>query len=206
MTTDRRTWVLRLLASAAIGVVTGLVVLALEHSVDDILKELFEAPVWVPAAVVAGGAIVTAILTRSLSGGETATTEVYVEEFHRDHPALEPKHAPGRLAAAFTTLASSAPLGMEGPAVSTGSVLAGFLHRRRPQLSAETGAALAGLYAAGRGMTGEPIALASGNSVIDWAIEPDHAVAVIIGAFSSCAPSGPPCRSPAGAWEGCSFL
>jgi CIC family chloride channel protein len=142
MTTDRRTWVLRLLASAVIGVVTGLVVLALEHSVDDILKELFEAPVWVPAAVVAGGAIVTAILTRSLSGGETATTEVYVEEFHRDHPALEPKHAPGRLAAAFTTLASGAPLGMEGPAVYTGSVLAGFLHRRRPQLSAETHHAL----------------------------------------------------------------
>ena len=48
MMTDRRTWVLRLLASAVIGVVTGLVVLALEHSVDDILKELFEAPVWVP--------------------------------------------------------------------------------------------------------------------------------------------------------------
>lgn len=296
--TDRRTWVSRLLASAAIGVVTGLVVLVLEHSVDDVLHELFEAPVWVPAVVVAAGAIVTAIVTHYLSGGGTATTEVYVEEFHRDSPALEPKHAPGRLLASFTTLASGAPLGLEGPAVYTGSVVATFLHRRRPQLSAEThhallvagaaagiaavfkapaagavfamevpfrgrlagervlpaifgsaagyltmaavdgvkpelvvplieltlgrafgslalglvigvvalgviamingaeelhhrfpawaralvaGTALAGLYAAGRGLTGAPVALASGNSVIDWAIEPGHAVGVLIG-------------------------
>ena len=298
--TDQRRWVLRLAVSAMIGVVTGLVVLVLEHTVDDILKEIFEAPVWVPAAVVAAGAIVTAVITRFLSGNETATTEVYVEEFHRDHPALEPKHAPGRLLAAFTTLASGAPLGMEGPAVYTGSVVAGLVHRRRPQLTAEThhallvagaaagiaavfkapaagaifamevpfrgrlagervlpaifgsaagyltmatidgvkpelevplielttgrvlgsillglvvgvaalgviglvnaaeslhhrfpawiralvaGAALAGLYAAGRGMTGEPVALASGNSVIDWALQPDHAVAVLVGVF-----------------------
>ena len=298
--TDQRRWVLRLAVSAMIGVVTGLVVLVLEHTVDDILKEIFEAPVWVPAAVVAAGAIVTAVITRFLSGNETATTEVHVEEFHRDHPALEPKHAPGRLLAAFTTLASGAPLGMEGPAVYTGSVVAGVVHRRRPQLSAEThhallvagaaagiaavfnapaagaifamevpfrgrlagervlpaifgsaagyltmatidgvkpelevplielttgrvlgsillglvvgvaalgviglvnaaeslhhrfpawiralvaGAALAGLYAAGRGMTGEPVALASGNSVIDWALQPDHAVAVLVGVF-----------------------
>jgi CIC family chloride channel protein len=59
------------------------------------------------------------------------------------------------------------------------------LHHRFPAWvrALVAGAALAGLYAAGRGMTGEPIALASGNSVIDWAIEPDHAVAVIIGVF-----------------------
>ncbi len=300
MTTGRRTWALRLAASTVIGVVTGLVALALEHSVDDIVEELFEAPVWVPAVVVAAGAIVTAIVTKYLSGGETATTEVYVEEFHRDHPTLEPKHAPGRLVAAFTTLASGAPLGLEGPAVYTGSVVASLIHRRRPRLGAAThhallvagaaagiaavfkapaagaifamevpfrgrlagervlpaifgsaagyltmaavdgvkpelevplielttgralgsvalglvvgvaalgviglvnaaeelhhrfpawvralvaGAALAGLYAAGRGMTGEPVALASGNSVIDWAIQPDHAVAVLVGVF-----------------------
>jgi CIC family chloride channel protein len=120
----------RLAVATAIGILVGLVVLALEHAVDDVLHELFEAPVWVPAAVVAAGAVVTAVVTKYLSGGGTATTEVYVREFHRDEPELEPKRAPGRLLAAFTTLASGAPLGMEGPAVYGGSVAAAMVGRR----------------------------------------------------------------------------
>lgn len=284
----------------AIGVGVGLVVLALEHAVDDILKELFEAPVWVPAVVVAAGAVITAIVSHYLSDGRTATTEVYVREFHRDEPGLEPKRAPGRLLAAFTTLASGAPLGMEGPAVYSGSVAAAMVQRRSRTLGAElyhaflvagaaagiaavfkspaagaifalevpfrgrlagervlpaifgsaagyltmatidgveseievplieltygrialslvlgivvgvatigviklveeaehshsrfpawaralvAGAGLAGIYVIGRGLTGEPIALSSGNKVIDWAIQPDHAVLVLLGVF-----------------------
>ena len=91
----------RLAIASAIGVLVGVVVLLLEHAVDDVLEEIFEAPVWVPAGVVAAGALVTALVTRHLSGGGTATTEVYVREFHRDEPELEPKHAPGRLLAAL---------------------------------------------------------------------------------------------------------
>ncbi len=296
--TDERSVVAMTLAAAsAIGVVTGLVVLALEHAVDDVVHELFEAPAWVPAAVVAAGALVTAAVSRSLSGGRTATTEVYVKEFHRDEPELEPRYAPGRLLAAFTTLGSGAPLGMEGPAVYSGSVAATILRRRWQSMTTETyhalliagaaagiaavfkapaagaifamevpfrgrlsrervlpaifgsgtgyltmaavdgvkpelelplieltygrallsvvlgiavgigalgviwlvnaaeeshgrwssvvravvaGAGLAGLYAVGRGLTGEPIALASGNAVIDWAVEPDHTALLLV--------------------------
>lgn len=292
---------IRLGVAAAIGVLVGLVVLALEHAVDDILKELFEAPVWVPAAVVAAGAVVTAIVTHFLSDGRTATTEVYVREFHRYEPELEPTRAPGRLLAAFTTLASGAPLGMEGPAVYSGSVAAALVQRRSRAIGAElyhtflvagaaagiaavfkapaagaifamevpfrgrlagervlpaifgsaagyltmasvdgveaeievplieltfgritaslvlgivvgiaaigviklieeaeraharfpawaralvAGAGLAGIYAIGRGMTGEPVALSSGNKLIDWAIQPDHAVLVLLGVLA----------------------
>ena len=287
--------------AAAIGVVVGVIVLALEHAVDDIVKELFEAPVWVPAVVVAIGAVVTAIVTHYLSDGRTATTEVYVREFHRDEPALQPKRAPGRLLGAFTTLASGAPLGMEGPAVYSGSVAAAIVQRRSRALGADlyhaflvagaaagiaavfkapaagaifamevpfrgrlagervlpaifgsaagyltmatidgvepeltvplielsygrvalclvlgivvgvaaigviklveqaehsharfpawaralvAGAGLAGIYAIGRGLTGEPVALSSGNKVIEWAIQPDHAVLVLLGVFA----------------------
>lgn len=289
-----------LAVASTIGVLVGLVGLALEHAVDDVLEELFEAPVWVPAVVLLAGAVVTAFVSSSLSGRRTATTEVYVEEFHRETPQLTLKRAPGRLLAAFTTLASGAPLGLEGPAVYSGSVAAAVVHRRRPQLSAAThhallvagaaagisavfkspaagaifamevpfrgrlagervlpaifgsaagyltiasvdgvrpeievplieltygrvaasaalgivvgivargvirivdeaesshnrwpvwaraiaaGGALAGIYAAGRGLTGEPITLSSGNNVIDWAIEPGHAVLVLVGVF-----------------------
>lgn len=71
-----------LLAATAIGIVTGLVVLALEHLVDDVLHEVFEADVWVRAVVVFAGAVVTAVVIRYLGGRKTESTEVYVEQFH----------------------------------------------------------------------------------------------------------------------------
>lgn len=297
---DQRSLAWRLFAATVIGIVTGLVVLLLEHTVDDVIHELFEAPVWVPAAALLAGAIATAVIIRYFGGRSSATTEVYVEEFHRTEPEVEPKHAPARLLAAFTTLGSGAPLGMEGPAVYTGTVAATVLHRRRPTIAPATyhallvagaaagiaavfkapaagaifamevpfrgrlagervlpaifgsaagyltmasvdgvkpeievplieltygrvllsavlglvvgvaaigviklvnlaeeshhrwspglravlaGSALAGIYALGRGLTGTPIAIASGTAVIDWAIEPGHAVGLLVAVF-----------------------
>ena len=127
----------RILAASLIGVATGLVVLALEHLVDDVLEEIFHGPVWLPAVMVLAGSVVTVFVVKLTSGGSSATTEVYVEEFHESEPTLEPRHAPGRLVAAFTTLASGAPLGMEGPAVYAGSSIATVVRRRWPALTAE---------------------------------------------------------------------
>ena len=283
--------------ATAVGVVVGLVVLGLEHAVDDVLEHVFEAAAWVPAVVVVAGVLATAVVSRSLSGGGTATTEVYVREFHLAEPQLEPRRAPGRLVAAFTTLAGGAPLGMEGPAVYTGAVASTIVHRRwhrvigdrhhallvagaaagiaavfkapaagaifalevpfRGRLAGErvlpaifgagsgyvtlaavdgfepeaplpfvdlsigrilastllglvvgvlarlviglieaaershgrlgparralVGAlGLAGLYAIGYGITDEPVALASGNAVIDWVLDPEHSVIVLV--------------------------
>ena len=290
-----------LAASTVIGVVTGLVVLALEHLVDEVLHEVFEAPVWVPGLVIFVGVVVTALVTRFVGGKSTASTEVYVEQFHHGEPDMDVKHAPGRILAAFTTLGSGAPLGLEGPAVYAGSAVATFVDRRWSVLRGEAfhalliagsaagiaavfkapaagaifamevpfrgrfagervlpaifgaaagyltmalidgveseievplieltvgraflsavlglavgiaaigviklintaehltsrfsagvragvaGAALVAVYALGRAMTGESLALTSGNSVIDWAVKPDHAVLVLLGVFA----------------------
>jgi CIC family chloride channel protein len=246
------------------------------------------------------GALATAVLVYFFGGDKSATTEVYVEEFHEEAPTIDAKHAPGRLAGAFTTLGSGAPLGMEGPAVYTGSVVATMLRRRFPTLATQShnvllvaaaaagiaavfkspaagaifalevpfrnrlagervlpaifgsaagymtmaavdgleheltvptveltygrsvgalalgvvvglvaigviwligqgerlsevgspwvrallaGGALAGLYGIGRGISGESLALKSGYDVIDWAIEADHAVWLLVGVF-----------------------
>ena len=283
-----------------VGVSTGAMVLALEHLIDDVLEAIFEAPVWVPAVTVAVGALVTAVLVQFFGGRSSSTTETYVQEFHRDAPTIDPAHAPGRLGGAFTTLSSGAPMGLEGPAVYTGSVVATLLRRRfevlrneahnvvlvaaaaagiaaafkapaagaifalevpfRGRLAGErllpaifgsatgfmtmawfdgieekqsfdavdltfnratgalvlgaqvgvaaigviwlirqaehlstrgspwvraafAGATLAGLYAIGRGIVGESLALTSGNNVIDWAVEGDHAVWLLIAVF-----------------------
>jgi H+/Cl- antiporter ClcA len=106
---DRRDRAARLLAAVVIGIMTGLVVLALEHLVDDLIHEVFEAPVWVPAVVVVAGAVLTAVVIRYVGGRTTASTEVYVEQFHHTDPDMDLEHAPGRVVGSFTTLASGAP-------------------------------------------------------------------------------------------------
>ena len=50
--------------------------------------------------------------------------------------------------------------------------------------AAIAGLALAGLYAIGRGITGKSLALTSGNSVIDWAIDPGHAIWLLVAVFA----------------------
>jgi CIC family chloride channel protein len=42
------------------------------------------------------------------------------------------------------------------------------------------GAALAGLFALGRGLTGENVAITAGFPVVDWALQPDHAIALLL--------------------------
>ena len=103
----RRTVAARLVAATGIGIATGLVVLALEHAVEDVIHELVEADVWVPAVVLVAGAVVTAIIIRYVGGRSSASTEVYVEEFHRDDAELDPKHAPGRLLGSYMTPATA---------------------------------------------------------------------------------------------------
>ena len=277
-------------------------IVALEHLIDEVLHALADAPVWTPAAaVLGGGMLATALVIRFGAGGRTPSTEVYVEQFHRATPDPNVAHAPGRLGGAFTTLAGGAPLGMEGPAVYMGSVVATVVHRYwrrldrasvhallvagaaagiaavfkapaagaifamevpfRGRLAGErvlpalfgagagyltmaavegvepdlevpliemtfgrsmwslvlglaigvaaigviwlvataerlseragpvaraglAGLALAGLYAISRGLTGESLALTSGNAVIDWAIQPDHAIWLLLAVFA----------------------
>ena len=290
-----------IVAASLIGVTTGALIVALEHLIDEVIHQLAEAPVWVPGAAVLIGMLLTAVAVRFASAGGTASTEVYVEQFHRASPDLNVAHAPGRLVGVFTTLAGGAPLGMEGPAVYTGSAIATVVHRSwrrldrvsfhallvagaaagiaavfkapaagaifamevpfRGRLAGErvlpalfgagagyltmaavegvepdleipliemtfdrsmwslvlglavgvaaigvislvasaerlskgtspvaraglAGLALAGLYAISRGLTGESLALTSGNAVIDWAIQPGHAIWLLVAVFA----------------------
>jgi len=97
---ERRMLATVVAGATVIGVSTGLVVLALEHLVEDLLHEIFEAPVWVPALTVVIGALATAVLVHWVGGRSSASTEVYVSEFHEETPTIDPSHAPGRLAGA----------------------------------------------------------------------------------------------------------
>lgn len=111
-------------ASTVVGVLTAIVVIAIEHIVEDLLHRVQEANPWVIAGVLVVGAVTAALLVRYLGGRSSSTTETYVEQYHDDDPPLEPRYAPGRLAASVASLGSGAPLGMEGPAIYSGAVIA----------------------------------------------------------------------------------
>ena len=288
---------IRVLVATIVGVLTGLVVIGIEHLVEDILHEVREASPWVIGTVLVVGALAAALLAYSLGGRSSSTTETYVEGFHDDDASPEPRHAPGRLAASVASLGSGAPLGMEGPAVYSGAVIATFFRKHwawartiehsallaagaaagvaavfkapvagavfalevpfRSRMSGErvipalfgsaagyltltalegteaevgvpavelsfgramaslllgviiglvargiialirmaegysskglpwvrglaAGLSLAGLFALGRVLTGEDIAITSGFPVVEWALEPDHAIALLV--------------------------
>jgi CIC family chloride channel protein len=283
-------------SATVIGVLTGVVVIGVEHLVEEILHEIQEAEPWVIGIALIIGALLAALLVRYLGGGSSSTTETYVEKFHEEDPPLEAKYAPGRLAASVSTLGSGAPMGMEGPAIYSGAVIATLFrrfkwtsrmdttsllkagaaagvaavfkapvagaifalevpfrdrmsgHRILPALFGSAagymtlaalegtepelgigpvevsfgramaalllgaivglvargiieliryaerysnkgspwvrglaaGAALAGLFALGRGLTGENVAITAGFPVVDWALQPDHAIALLL--------------------------
>lgn len=141
---------LAVLTATVVGILTGVVVIAIEHLVEELLHHVREASPGVIALALVIGAVLGALLVRYLGGRSSSTTETYVERFHEPDPPLEPRYAPGRLGASVVSLGSGAPLGLEGPAVYSGAVIATFFQRHfRWANSIEANALLAAGAAAG---------------------------------------------------------
>lgn len=142
--------VVLILVATLVGVVTGAVVIGIEHLVEDILHEVRELEPWGIALALVIGATGTALLVQFFGGRSSSSTETYVERFHDEDAPLEPRYAPGRLAGSVTTLGSGAPMGMEGPAIYSGAIIATFFRRHwRWAHAIESNALLAAGAAAG---------------------------------------------------------
>lgn len=110
-----------LIASGALGVLTGVLVYGFERSVTIILEVVRESPVVAMALAPAAGLVVTALVIRF--GPEPrgrATADEYLEAMHREH-RIELRTVVTRTLAAITTLGSGGSLGLEGPAVLLGA-------------------------------------------------------------------------------------
>ena len=136
-------------SATTVGILTGVVVIGIEELVEDILHEVQEADPWVIAVVLILGALLAALLVYFIGGRSSSTTETYVEKFHESEPPLEEKFAPGRLAASVSTLGSGAPMGMEGPAIYSGAVIATLFRRLKWTSSVQTNALMVAGAAAG---------------------------------------------------------
>ncbi|MDX2382160.1 MAG: chloride channel protein [Acidimicrobiia bacterium] len=128
-------WTRMVAGSALVGLVTGLIMLAVKVIVHDVEEELLKAEPLLIAAVLMAGAVTTVLVVRYFAGRSPSTTDRYIEQFHDDPEAIDVGHAPGRTAASVTTGASGIPMGLEGPAVYAGSAVATWVRRFIPQLS-----------------------------------------------------------------------
>lgn len=112
-------------ASAATGVIVGLVVAGFDYvTVDLILQRFVEWPLWMQAGAPAVGLALAALSLRYLANGTTpATSELYVQAFHERHTRLSLRELPGKMIAGITTIGFGGSLGLEGPSIYAGSTI-----------------------------------------------------------------------------------
>ena len=92
-----------IVGSALVGLVTGLVILAVKIAVEEANKELVKAEPWVISVSLMVGAVATVLIVRYFAGRSPSTTDRYIEQFHDDPDGIDVKNAPGRLVASVTT-------------------------------------------------------------------------------------------------------
>ena len=123
-------WARTIIGAAVVGFVTGLIILGIKSLVQASEKELLKADPWVIAVALMVGSLATVVIVRYLAGRSPSTTDRYIDQFHEEPDGIDVSHAPGRLAASVTTGASGIPMGLEGPAVYAGSVVATWFKNR----------------------------------------------------------------------------
>jgi CIC family chloride channel protein len=124
-----------LLLAAIVGALTGFGVAGFESAVTAGLDALDRAPLWVVAAAPLAGLTVAALALRWLGGGiSPSTADEYLHAFHDPGHELRLRPLVARMIAGVATLASGAPMGLEGPSLYLGSSLGAMLQRRFPRL------------------------------------------------------------------------
>jgi CIC family chloride channel protein len=131
-------------ASAGLGVLVGLAVSAFEWiTVEFVLHTVEELPLAAQAvAPLLGLAIATLVLRTIGRGASNSTSDEYINSFHARHPELPERDLIPRLLAGTATIGSGGALGLEGPAIYTGSVLGLSLHKRLDKWLGKDGARL----------------------------------------------------------------
>ena len=123
-----------LLASAAVGVTVGLVVVVLETAtLDWLASPLADQPLWLRAAGPALGLVVAwgALTLLTASAGLGAGQDDYVRSFHdRADAEVSPSEVVGRTLASVGTIGYGGALGLDGPALYLGGAIGRTAQRR----------------------------------------------------------------------------
>jgi chloride channel protein, CIC family len=124
-----------LLLAAVVGALTGLGVAGFDEAVTRGLDALDRAPLWLVAVSPFVGLSVAALALRWLGRGSSpSTADEYLHSFHDPSHRLRLQPLIARMIAGIATLASGAPMGLEGPSLYLGASLGDMLQRRFPRL------------------------------------------------------------------------
>ncbi len=121
-----------LIAAVGLGVSVAMVVSVFEYvTVELILDRVIELPIEIQALMPMVGLVLAALALRFLGSGATpSTSDEYISAYHDRYPKLPARLVPARLIAGATTIGFGGALGLEGPAIYTGSVLGLEMQRK----------------------------------------------------------------------------
>ena len=123
-----------LLLAAVVGALTGVGVAGFDSAVTSGVDALRHAPLWLVAALPFVGLTTAAVVLRWVGrGASPSTADEYLHAFHDGHH-LQLRPLVARMAAGIATLASGAPMGLEGPSLYLGASVGDMLQRRFPRL------------------------------------------------------------------------
>lgn len=121
------------LASALVGLITGLVVAVFDRVVaEEMIPRVFDAALWVGAVLPVLGLAVSALILRRAGLGP-GTADEYLHAYHDRHHVLQLRALVWRLTAAVATLGAGAPMGLEGPSLYAGATLGAAVQHRLPR-------------------------------------------------------------------------
>ncbi len=121
------------LASALVGLITGLVVAVFDRVVaEEMIPRVFDAALWVGAVLPVLGLAVSALILRKAGLGP-GTADEYLHAYHDRHHVLQLRALVWRLTAAVATLGAGAPMGLEGPSLYAGATLGAAVQHRLPR-------------------------------------------------------------------------
>lgn len=122
------------LASAVVGILVGVVVAAFEYvTVDLLLENVLEWPLWAQAVAPGAGLVIAALALR-WPGRESSpsTSDEYIRAFHERRPDLPLRQLPSKLLAGVATIGLGGSLGLEGPSIYAGATIG---HRVQSRIS-----------------------------------------------------------------------
>ena len=120
------------LASAAVGVVTGLVVAGFDRLVVDVAfdRGVAHLPLWLMACAPGVGLALAGLWLRGPARGlSPSSADEYLIAFH-EREGLRVRDAAARFVAAVATLGSGCAMGLEGPSIYFGATIGSALQRR----------------------------------------------------------------------------
>lgn len=120
-----RNRILRFLAYAVVGIITGAMVAAVALVAEKVLlDEVLHAKLWQQALAPSVGLLIAILLLRWADGGQPlspSTSEEYIRAFHTKSRVLQLFQLPFRLLAGIATVGMGGAVGLEGPSVYAGA-------------------------------------------------------------------------------------